>query len=389
MRIALLYVDAGKGHITPAKALSDAFERLGHSTVVEDLFVTCNAPLVNWMSKNNWRMMLHFPRLEAIVDPRSDTAFNAKVIRFFSTHSHGPKDFQMWYEEHKPDLIVVTHFLAANLIKPLVESLGLQVPVFEYAADVFFTPKIGIHPSLDRLYICTELGKELAINQGQPEASISICPFPLKTGMMNFIPYSKEQARKNLGLENQFTVLLNLGGEGIGKVDFLQEVVDRQLDWQVITVGELSTSTRMLYKQFMEKNPTFKLITPGFVDNIQDYICACDVQAGKAGANALMESLFLKRPFLISNLLYAAWPTSRFFERHHVGWVENSVRKQVDILQEYASNPDKQAKMEAEFLNLPLAFSSDACATQMAKDATTLFETTYAKPENPTTEAKI
>ena len=377
MHIALLYVDAGKGHITPARALSDAFQRLGHTTVVENLFATVGAPMINWISKYNWRLQLHFPKMETKVNAKSDTVANAKLVRYVTTHSHAVKDFQDWYEQVKPDLIVVPHFLAASIIQPLVDLLQLQVPVFEYAADVVFTPNLGINKHLDRLYICTEIGRELAIRAGQPEHTIRICPFPLKTELMQSKPLSKQDARKKLGLKDLFTVLLNLGGEGIGTADFLEEVARRNLNWQVITVGELSGSTKLHYKAFKENHPDFPLHTPGFVKNIQDYICACDVQAGKAGANALMESLSLQRPFLISSLLYAAWPTTIFFNRRNVGWVENDVTRQVDILQAYSEDPIQQEAMLQAFEKLPLVFDSDAFARQILDDAAEVRKTKF------------
>jgi processive 1,2-diacylglycerol beta-glucosyltransferase len=119
------------------------------------------------------------------------------------------------------------------------------------------------------------------------------------------------------------------------------------------------------------------LLTPGFVKNIQDYICACDVQAGKAGANALMESLFLQRPFLISSLLYAAWPTTIFFNRRNVGWVENDVTRQVDILQAYSEDPIQQEAMLQAFAKLPLVFDSDAFARQILDDAAEVRKTKF------------
>lgn len=380
MKIALLYVDAGKGHITPARALADAFEELGHETVVDNLLLeVCKAPVVNWISKHNWRMLLHFPRLEEFVNPKTDSYANARRTRFLAIHSHAPKDFKRWYDRNKPDCIVVAHFLGANLIKPIVDHLGFEVPVFEYSTDVFFTPNIGISGDLDKLYISTKLGKELTIQQGQPEETISICPFPLKKSMRNLKTLSKEEARKKLGLEDKFTVLLNLGGEGIGKADFLEEVEKRGLDWQVIAVGTLSKSTALRYSNFKEKNPGFALHTPGFVDNIQDYIFASDVQAGKAGANALMESLFLKRPFLVSNLLYAALPTKEFMQRHKVGWTEDSVPEQVSIFQAYDKDKQEQEAMQQRFGKLPLSFDTLAFATMIIQDA----EAFHAKKMEP------
>ena len=369
MKIALLYVDAGKGHITPAMALSDAFEEMGHDTVVDNLLLeVCNAPVVNWISKHNWRMLLHFPRLEQFINPKTDSFANARRTRFLATHTHGPKDFKIWYDRNKPDCIVVAHFMGANLIKPIVDHLGLHVPVFEYSTDVFFTPNIAISGELDKLYISTRLGKELTIKQGQPEETITICPFPLKKAMRDIKSLSKEQARKKLGLEDKFTVLLNLGGEGIGKTTFLREIQKRGLDWQVIAVGTLSKSTEIRYNKFRKKHPGFALHTPGFVDNIQDFIFASDVQAGKAGANALMESLYLKRPFLVSNLLYAALPTREFMQRHKVGWTEDSVEEQVSIFQAYEEDKQEQEAMQARFDKLPLSFDSLAFAEMIVED---------------------
>lgn len=375
MKIALLYVDAGKGHITPATALSDAFKDLGHDTVVNNLLLeVCNAPIVNWISKYNWRLLLHFPRLEKFANPKSDSPANAKRTRFLATHSHAPKDFKLWYDKNKPDCIVVAHFLGASLIKPIVDHLGLNIPVFEYSTDVFFTPNMGIGGNLDKLYISTRLGKELSIAQGQPEETISICPFPLKKSMRDLKTLSKSQAREKLGLEDKFTVLLNLGGEGIGKTDFLREIQRRGLDWQVIAVGTLSKSTSIRYNTFKEKHPSFALHTPGFVDNIQDYIFASDVQAGKAGANALMESLYLERPFLVSNLLYAALPTREFMQRHKVGWTEDSVQEQVSIFQAYEQDKQEQETMKQRFGKLPLSFDTLAFASMIIEDAKAYFD---------------
>ncbi len=82
-----------------------------------------------------------------------------------------------------------------------------------------------------------------------------------------------------------------------------------------------------------------------------------------------MESLYLKRPFLISNLLYAAKPTTQFFERHKVGWVENSIQKQVDILQAYSEDSHAQEAMKKAFEKLPTTFDSDAFAQMIVQDA--------------------
>jgi processive 1,2-diacylglycerol beta-glucosyltransferase len=84
-----------------------------------------------------------------------------------------------------------------------------------------------------------------------------------------------------------------------------------------------------------------------------------------------MESLYLKRPFLISSLLYPAKPTTQFFARHKVGWVENSIHKQVDILKAYSEDNQARQVMAEAFENLPTTFDSDAFVRMIIEDTET------------------
>ena len=77
---------------------------------------------------------------------------------------------------------------------------------------------------------------------------------------------------------------------------------------------------------------------------------------------------YLKRPFLVSNLLYAALPTKEFMQRHKVGWTEDSVPKQVSILQDYEQDKGEQEAMQQRFSKLPLSFDSLAFAEMIVED---------------------
>ena len=364
----MIYVNAGKGHYVPAKALADSMNREGHVATVEDLFVICQAPFWEWYCKYEWRFMLHHPKLERINHRIDDNKLSAALIRYFSVHTQVRKHFHAWYEKAKPDFILCTNFLGGNIITPIVQSLKLDIPVFIYAADAFNNPTTGCNKAIDLLYIPTFIGKDLVVAKGQPADKVKVCPFPLQSGIQKLAPLTKNEARDKLGLQDTFTVLLNLGGEGIGNTDFLEEVAKRGLDWQVVVVGNLSMTTSFKFSLFLDKHPHFTLKTPGFVDNIGEYIYACDLQAGKAGANSLMESLALKRPFLVSNLLYAARDTGSFLNKHKVGWVEDNVKKQVDIVEHYFWDRQEQLAMGERFCKLPLQFDSEAFLHMIFED---------------------
>ena len=132
--------------------------------------------------------------------------------------------------------------------------------------------------------------------------------------------------------------MMNLGGEGIGNTRLARALAKRHFAFQFVVVGKMSEDTLKRYEKFRLQYPSFPLVTPGFVTNMEEWLSACDIQIGKAGANAQMEALYLHKPFIITEMLYPAEKTKDFFALHEVGWIENSVHKQADILQAYATN---------------------------------------------------
>ena len=99
---------------------------------------------------------------------------------------------------------------------------------------------------------------------------------------------------------------------------------------------------------------------------------ACDMQMGKAGANSLMESLYLKRPFLVSEVLYMARSTPLFFKEHYVGWCEDDTEKKADIIERFYRNEDERKRIENEMENLPIEFSASKLVEMMKKDTISL-----------------
>jgi processive 1,2-diacylglycerol beta-glucosyltransferase len=373
MKGAMLYVDAGKGHYVPAKAASDALLRCGHDCSVEDMFTVLASPFWQWFCKHEWRFLLKHPQLERSFHRLEDNRFNAFLMSMVAARIHVARDFCSWFERTKPDFILCTNFLGGVVITSIVQHKKLNVPVFVYVADVFNNPRAGFHRQIDRLFVPSPLGLQNLLAQGYREEQIKLCPFPLQTSIQVLVRTDKQSARKKLGLEvDRFTVLLNYGGEGIGSTELLEELARRNLPWQVVIVGNLAPQVKQRFLDLGAIHPFLSLHIPGFVSNIGDYMLACDVQAGKAGANALMESMALHRPFMISELLHAAQDTSTFLNGFGVGWVEKHPRRQADILCTLANDTAMQDAMEMRFASLPLSFDSDAFAAMLVQEVFSL-----------------
>ncbi|MBK5199908.1 MAG: UDP-N-acetylglucosamine--LPS N-acetylglucosamine transferase [Spirochaetaceae bacterium] len=370
MKCSFIYVDAGKGHYTPAKALCDSFISKGNVGTLDNMILILGSPVYNKMIKIWWRFFLHYPKLERFSSEFQDNDFSYWLIKeIVKNDLKATRSFEKWYLKEKPDLIVCTNYLAAPILTTIIKKTKINIPLFVYSADVFDCPNIGVSNDIDIHYLPSQLGIDNCIRRGFYPEILHRSPFPIKAGISQYIDLTKEEARIQLGLNlEKPTIILNFGGEGIGNLEFPKALVKRHLDWQVVVLGKLSRKTRRKFKTFSNENPFFDLFTPGFVDNVGAYIKACDVQLGKTGANSLLESIYLKRPFLMSQLLYTSKAFIDFMKDYKIGWAENKVSKQIEILQHYFDSEEEQKEIEKVLNNIPLSFSSDKFVDLIIED---------------------
>lgn len=368
MKGAFLYVDAGKGHYIPAIALADSFKKAGHEVVVEDLFVAFKTPFWRWFCKNDWRFCLRHPSFERILHSITDSRINYYLVRNEVNFPGRVKSFAAWYEREKPDFIVSTNFLGGVILPKILKKAGIDIPIFQYVADVFDTPVVGVCNEIDRFYVPSDLGIEYSIKRGQLKDTVSRCPFPIRAEFKDYEFKGKKESRANLGLKDKFTILITLGGEGIGDDKILHGLARRGLDVQVVIIGGNHESTQRDFDAFKAKYPDFDLVRPGFVNNVFEYLDACDMQVGKAGANALMEAMYLQRPCLISEVLFMARKVEEFFAESKVGWCEDNLEKKLDIIESCYRDESILTDIAKRFENLPLSFSSDKFRDQILED---------------------
>ena len=72
MNILCVYVDGGKGHYIPAKAVQEQLEALGHNAVMVDFFEFLGLRLAGRINKFVWRRLLEHPGYEMRFSKRND-----------------------------------------------------------------------------------------------------------------------------------------------------------------------------------------------------------------------------------------------------------------------------------------------------------------------------
>jgi processive 1,2-diacylglycerol beta-glucosyltransferase len=251
------------------------------------------------------------------------------------------------------------------LIPEILEDCGIEIPSFSYASDVFFSPTSGLTNKLRKFYISTPEGRQDVLAKGLVPEKIEVNSFPLQTGCLLASRLSKPQAREKLSLQNKFTVLINLGGEGIGTTRLIKKLDRLKLDMQIVVLGGLDEKSRKDFENVAAQLSSVKLTIAGFVSNVYDYVLASDVVAGKAGINTMVEATYFKRPFLITGLYYTVFAAAAFYEKHQIGWLALETDRQVDILVRCIREPDLLPQMEVNFSKVPITFGASSIADSL------------------------
>ena len=249
VKAVCIYVDGGKGHYIPAKAVSEELAELGVETRLEEFFDYLDIRWIGRINKFFWRTMLRMPRLEQHISKHNDSDSNGMELGIKFAIKHCMRMLDANFDEFQPDLIFTTHPYAGTIISEMLFSAGIEIPVYYFATDVFSAPVASICPRLRKFLISTEEGRARVIKMGQNPETVVLSPFPLQREVAESPKLSKTDARKKLGLdENLFTVQLNLGGEGLGSLSLLSALLKADTPVQVVILGGFDESMKKRIK---------------------------------------------------------------------------------------------------------------------------------------------
>ena len=374
MKALCIYIKAGKGHFVPARAVSEQLEAIGVETRLIDFFDYLDLRWMERLNQKAWRLMLRNPFIEKHIFGTLDRSEWGIESLIKSVRKLRMKKLRKNIEEFRPDIIFTTHPYPGTVLSTLLHEMDASIPVYFYSTDVFSAPAVSICPYLRKFLIPTEEGAERVKKMGQPSESILLCPFPLQRSVADEPRLPKQEARRKIGIdENRFTIQLNLGGEGLGSLDLLEDILREDMPVQVVIIGGINRIMEKKLKIITElyrggKNAS--VIIRGFVDNVSDYLAASDVIAGRAGINTIVEAIYAHRPFLITELVYIVIHSAEYVEKYKVGWNAAGDReKQIGIIRSLVEHPEKLEEMDSHFDSVPIEYSAEHLARMLKEDA--------------------
>lgn len=216
--------------------------------------------------------------------------------------------------------------MKARMLNFLTEPLDASALWVDNSADHFVVPSVPTLNDLSRLGVSKE--------------RIDVVGYPVQQFMLQ--AKTKEQAREELGLVDHPTCLVSLGGEGLS--GSVEEIVGRlhkhSLKPQVLVVCGRNRSLRIALRKKYESDSRVHIM--GFVQNMADYLAACDVVVGKSGPASVMEALAVGRPVIVTG--YAGLnelKLIKFLEANDLGKYVRKLRGFESTVGHFLSSPQK------------------------------------------------
>jgi processive 1,2-diacylglycerol beta-glucosyltransferase len=298
-RLLLLSVSAGAGHVRAAQAIEAAALAQGDIEVTH-LDVLTLVP--TWFRKayGEWYLDLveRHPNLWARLYQRTDRApadaWEHKLRRAVERVS--TRELGAALREARPDTVICTHFLPAELLSRATLRGKPMPPVWVQVTD-FDLHRLWVQPGVAGYCVASE---EIAfrLRDALPLVSIVVTGIPIMPAFANSPP--RDPCRAELGLHPQRTTAMVMTGaaglaSGAAMVERLLAVPG---DLQVVAIAGRNTQLLASYEALAKQHPG-RLVPLGFTKTIERVMAASDLCITKPGGLSTSECLAMGLPMLL------------------------------------------------------------------------------------------
>ena len=306
-RILILMSKTGGGHRASAEALQAGFGLLYgdafHVDVIDLLMDYLPWPLreapksYGFMSaKTPWLWRLLF---EATDEGLTTKALDSTAARALS-HS-----VERAFVEYQPDLVISVHPLAQHVSLRALKRLRLAIPFVTVITDLATMHPAWFHPDVQLCFVPTAEAYQTAQKYKLSGDQLRNFGLPLRPAFAA-LPERGLDLRRRLQMDGDLpAALVYGGGESAGKVTDIVEALDRQFGGayargqMVVVCGRDGKLQRVL----AAREWSVPVRTLGYVDNMHEWMTACDCIVTKAGPGAIAESLACALPIALSGFI--------------------------------------------------------------------------------------
>jgi len=305
-RILIISASAGSGHVTAARAVEQALEKVrryqGELQVTHIDLLQFSTALYKMIYRDVYLYMAkRTPLLYGYIFTTSDQLKRQNkpdfVRRFLD--SMNSRKFRKFILDQPWDVIVSTHFLSSQLICELKRRKKLSTPLVTVTTD-FGLHSYWILPESEHYIVADEANRRHLAAMGIPQERIHNFGIPVMPVFWE--RKDKAELREKFGLDQELpAVLLLAGGFGISPIERIIEGLGQvRTPFQMVAVAGRN---RKLLSNLRAKahGLSFKLKPVGYTDLMDEYMKASDMVITKPGGLTTAEALACGLPLMVIN----------------------------------------------------------------------------------------
>ena len=300
IKIAVLSVSAGAGHVRAAQALC-AQAAVSHpqwEMTHIDLMDIVPRTFRKLYAESYIKVVEKAPLLWAYLYQRSDKRTRAsksdRIRRGIEKLNTAKFDAQI--EALAPDAIICTHFLPAELLSRRIRKRRPTPPVWIQVTD-FDVHGLWLHEHMQGYFVAND---EVAarLRAKGINANIQVTGIPIMPVFSN--APTREIAATELGLlPTKPTVLMMSGGAGVGGIEVLAErLAALPQDMQIVALAGRNEAL-LKHLQLIAKKHPGRLLPMGFTRTIERVMAAADFAITKPGGLTSSECLAMNLPMIV------------------------------------------------------------------------------------------
>jgi len=298
-RLLLLSVSAGAGHVRAAEALraaaSDFNAEAEHLDVMDYVPSAFRALYTDFYLKLVERHPSMWAMLYRIMDKTPPSAPMSKVRR--AAERLNTLKLRKAIAAFKPDAVVCTHFLPAELLMRERKRGRVTCPVFVQITD-FDLHGMWIVPDMAGYFVASDEVAYRARARGIAADRVHVTGIPIMPAFAEKPP--REACAAELGIDpKRTTILLMGGGAGLGGLDDVAaRLLAIEADFQLIALAGRNVEMLKRLQALATRYPS-RLVAHGFTNRVERLMAASDLVITKPGGLTTSECLALGLPMIV------------------------------------------------------------------------------------------
>jgi len=304
-KVLVLSASAGAGHVRAAQAIERALKEMGAAREVRhvDTLEYTNKIFRRLYSKAYLEMVNKMPDVLGWLYDHLDKPWKNERRRL-AFDKLNTRPFVKMLKEYRPDIMICTHFLPAEIISWLKAKERITSRQAIVVTD-FDVHAMWLCHHYEHYFVALDETREHMERLGIPASKLTVSGIPIDPVFS--LKKDKQEMRRTHGLHpDRWTILVSAGGFGVGPIEHLMSsLLQLKHTAQVIVICGRNEELKGRIEQLAAGSPTagngVEVKALGYTTLMDEYMAASDIVLGKPGGLTTSEALARGLVFVIVN----------------------------------------------------------------------------------------